>query len=182
MSQQTKLYLAWGIMVLAVILAGLLGGNYVIPAPPAPVIVQNQAPVLAPPVTGAQAVEGRAVVISSTAVITADKYTQSVNWHRGSNPYTYADIYYAIDQDAVTPSNVNTTTLTLQTSYDNSTWISYVGKADPGVTDGSANLVTANAADASGSFTVKVQWPYMRLYWNVTDSGPITVTARLYLR
>ena len=170
------------ILVAVLAIASLLGYDLGIVEPRTQAYVNAVRPASAPaegaPVElGAQAVEGRTIIISDTVGITADHYTQPVNWNRGSNPYTYCDIYWLIDQ-----GTTNTTTANLQTSYDGTTWFSYLGKADPGMTDGSPAIVSANAADAGGSVTVKVQWPYMRIQWDVTNSNLITVSARLYLR
>ncbi len=178
MNENVKKYLGWLVVVVAILIAGYLGVTYPIPAPPVNV----------PPATelgaGAQAVEGRSVVISDTVAITADSYSSSKNWHRGSNPYTYADIYYAFDQYNPA-SGANTTTLQLQTSYDGATWFPYMGKDNPGLTDGGLGigaLVLTNTVDTSGSMTVKVQWPYMRLYYDVSNTQAVTVSSRLYLR
>jgi len=177
------------IITALLVIAGVLGYDLGIVEPrtlalvravqPSPVIAQP--PASAPVVSDAQAVEGRSVVISTTSRIEADKYTKFINWHRGSNPYALADLYYVIDQE-LGDTLQNTTTLKLQTSYDASTWFDYVGKADPGMTDGSNAIVSANVADAAASVTVDVQWPYMRLFWDVTNTSPLTVSARLYLR
>ena len=62
-------------------------------------------------------------------------------------------------------TNVNTVTLTLQFSNDGENW-----------TDGAA-LATSNAADAALLQQVNVFGKYARVYANVTNSNPLTVTV-----
>ena len=74
--------------------------------------------------------------------------------------YTVADIQYVIDQ-----GTVNTTTLKIQFSNDNVNW-----------TDG-ATLVTDNAADASVLSQVAMFGKWARIYKDVTNTNPVTVTV-----
>lgn len=70
------------------------------------------------------------------------------------------DIQYVIDQ-----GTTNTVTLKLQFSNDGSNW-----------TDG-ATLVTDNAADASVLSQAAVFGKWARVYADVTNSNPVTITA-----
>lgn len=95
------------------------------------------------------------VFVPATA-ITADAGTSA----RDVRGFNTLDVQYVIDH-----GTVNTTTLTVQYSIDNSHW-----------TDG-ANLVAANAADADAVVArVPVFGRYMRIYRNVTNANPITIT------
>lgn len=71
-----------------------------------------------------------------------------------------ADIQYNIDQ-----TDVNTVTLKLQFSNDNANW-----------TDG-ATLVTDNAADASVLSQQAIFGKWARIYSDVTNTNPVTVTV-----
>lgn len=74
--------------------------------------------------------------------------------------YTVADIQYVIDQ-----GTTNTVTLKLQFSNDNVNW-----------TDG-ATLVTDNAADAAALSQQAVFGKWARVYKDVTNTNPVTVTV-----
>ncbi len=70
------------------------------------------------------------------------------------------DIQYIIDQTAV-----NTVTLKLQFSNDGTNW-----------TDG-VTLVTDNAADAAALSQAAVFGKWARVYADVTNTNPVTITA-----
>lgn len=70
------------------------------------------------------------------------------------------DIQYVIDQ-----GDVNTVTLKLQFSNDNANW-----------TDG-ATLVSSNAADASVLAQAAVFGKYARIYADVANTNPVTLTV-----
>jgi len=170
MNENTKRYIGWALVVLAILVAGYLGVSYPIPAPPAPVALESQA------------VQGWERDFATGVIsYTADGFVgSSYNWHRGSVPFDYADVYYLLDVDAT----VNTTTLKVYTSLDDVVWTVYVGKNDPGMTDGSANVATANVTtgDLSGTVTLRVQMPYVKFYFDVANTSPVTPTIKMYLR
>lgn len=74
--------------------------------------------------------------------------------------YTVADVQYLIDQEAV-----NTTTLTIQYTNDQVTFV-----------DG-GTVVSANAADASGMVQLGTFGRYSCFYANVTNTEDLTVTV-----
>jgi hypothetical protein len=137
------------------------------PAPAAP----------AAPASGAQAVEGRLLNVNATGITASGYLGSATNWHRGSNPYSYADIYYSIDQ-----GETNTITLRLDVSPDGTNYVQFVPKGDPGFTDGSATIVASNAADASAMVTAEIAFPYFKIYATVTNSELVTPTVKVYLR
>ena len=75
--------------------------------------------------------------------------------------YEFLDIQWVIDQ-----GTVNTTTLKVQYSNDDSNW-----------SDG-PNLVANNAADADGMVQVANLGRYTRIYADVTNSNTITFTVK----
>jgi hypothetical protein len=174
MNENTKKWIGYGLIVLAILVAGYLGVSYPIPAPPAPVV--------APVAMESQSVQGWERDFATGVIsYTADGFVgNSYNWHRGERPFDYADVYYVLDVDAT----INTTTLKVYTSLDDSVWTPYVGKSDAGMTDGSANVATANVAtgDLSGTVTLRVQMPYVKFYVDVTNTSPVTPTIKVYLR
>ncbi|MFZ1769137.1 MAG: hypothetical protein WAU00_08070 [Caldilinea sp.] len=92
----------------------------------------------------------------SDVVVVADAGSAALNvagWQA-------VDIQYNIDQ-----TDVNTVTLKLQFSNDGVNW-----------TDG-ATLVSGNAADASVLNQQTVFGKYARVYSDVTNTSPVTVTA-----
>ena len=119
---------------------------------PTPVAIMNQSPESA-----------LVTFISGTTSIIAD-YSPP-----GQQLYTfeYCNIQYIIDQTlAGTGPCYNTTTLTINWSMDNSTW-----------SDGPA-IVAANVADAESVVQVPQLGRYMRIYADVTNANPITITAK----
>ena len=76
--------------------------------------------------------------------------------------YEVLDLQYVIDQ----PTSVNTTTIKIQFSNDNSNW-----------SDG-INVVANNAADADAMAQFNNFGRYVRLYATVTNTNPVTITAR----
>jgi hypothetical protein len=79
-------------------------------------------------------------------------------------PFQATDIQYTIDQTAVS-SVVNTTTLTLQFSNDNSNWV-----------DGPA-IASANTADASVMQQYAVFGRYARMKVDLSNANPITISV-----
>ena len=76
--------------------------------------------------------------------------------------YEYQDVQWVIDQD----DTVNTATLTIQWSNDNSNW-----------SDGPA-LVSANTTDADGMVQVANLGRYTRLALTLTGTDTLTVTVK----
>jgi len=74
--------------------------------------------------------------------------------------YDSLDIQYVVDQ-----GTVNTTTIKLQYSNDNSNW-----------SDG-PNIVAANAADADSMVQAANMGRYTRVYFDVTNSNAVTWTV-----
>ncbi len=73
------------------------------------------------------------------------------------------DLHYVIDQGQTT---INTTTLKLQFSNDNTNW-----------TDAAAAIVTSNTADANVMQQYAIFGRYARVHATVTNSDPVTVTV-----
>jgi hypothetical protein len=76
--------------------------------------------------------------------------------------YDTIDLQYVIDQ----PSPVNTTTIKIQWSNDNSNW-----------SDG-PTIVSSNAADADSMVQIANMGRYTRLYATQTGTNTVTITAR----
>jgi len=95
------------------------------------------------------------VTFQSATALTADTNTG------GSQlpVYEWVDLQYVIDH-----GTVNTTTITIQFSNDNSNWVS--GPA----------IVTDSAADGTDITRVPLFGRYVRFNQNVTNSNPITIT------
>lgn len=79
--------------------------------------------------------------------------------------WSYADVQYVIDQ-----TDTNTVTLKLQFSNDAVNW-----------TDG-ATLVADNAADASTLAQVALFGKWARVYADVTNTNPVTVSVNAILK
>jgi hypothetical protein len=84
----------------------------------------------------------------------------------GSNPYQlvayeYQDVQFVIDQ-----TDVNTATIKVQWSNDNSNW-----------SDG-PNIVADNAADADGMVQVANLGRYTRMYATLANSNEVTITVK----
>lgn len=118
------------------------------------------APLAAPtPVTSGLVPNGPAKVpveFFVTEVITTDLASEAFQLAN----YSLLDVQYVIDQ-----GTVNTATLKLQHSNDGSNW-----------TDGTS-LVTSNAADAAVLNQYYNFGRYTRVYGDVTNSNPVTVTV-----
>lgn len=99
------------------------------------------------------------ISFQTITVLTADTNTTGVEVMR----LGAVDLQYIIDQTAVS-SEMNTTTLTIQYSNDNSNWV-----------DGLA-LASANAADGTSISRVPVFGRYMRVKQDVSNTNPITIT------
>jgi hypothetical protein len=76
--------------------------------------------------------------------------------------YDSIDLQYVIDQ----PTSVNTTTIKVQWSNDNTNW-----------SDG-PTIVTSNAADADSMIQIANMGRYTRLYATVTNTQTVTLTAK----
>jgi hypothetical protein len=76
--------------------------------------------------------------------------------------YDTLDVQFVVDQ----PSTVNTTTVKIQWSNDNSNW-----------SDG-PTLVSANAADADGMVQVANMGRYTRIDYNVSNTQTVTWTVK----
>jgi hypothetical protein len=76
--------------------------------------------------------------------------------------YDSIDLQYVIDQ----PTSVNTTTIKVQWSNDNTNW-----------SDG-PTIVSANAADADSMIQIANMGRYTRLYATVTNTETLTITAK----
>lgn len=94
-----------------------------------------------------------------TSVITADGGSNAQNIQN----HQVADLQWVIDQTLLT--TMNTTTLKLQFSNDGSNWI-----------DG-ATFVTANVADAGDMQQYAIFGRYARVYADVSNTNPLTVTV-----
>lgn len=131
----------------------------------------------------AETVESRAasalprLVTVNTAGITATGYLGSAfEWYRGSTPFTAADIYYSVDQ-----GTTNRITLTLEVSPDGTTYIDYVPKAAPGMTDGSSQIA-ATQVDASGYVVAPIHMRFFKVKATVTGADLVTPTVKVWLR
>lgn len=96
------------------------------------------------------------VVLFAGTVVTADGGSRAVV----VKDYQLVDVQYVIDETAV-----NTTTLKLQFSNDNSTW-----------TDG-ATLASAAVADGNALTQQAVFGKFLRAYADVATTDPVTVTV-----
>lgn len=139
--------LAFALLFVALLLAGM---NTARAAAPGPLMAPTPVSVSA-----AAAAPGEAVLFS-TSVLTEDTYSARAP----VAAFQRTDIQHVLDQ-----TDVNTVTLTLQFSNDGENW-----------TDGAA-LVSNNAADASLLQQVSVFGKYARVFANVTNSNPVTVTV-----
>jgi hypothetical protein len=100
------------------------------------------------------------VTFQAATALIADTNTAGVDVMR----LGAVDMQYIIDQTIVFPSEMNTTTLTIQYSNDNSNWV-----------DGLV-LANANVADATSITRVPVFGRYMRVKQDLTNVNPITIT------
>ena len=133
-----------GLMLVMVSLM-LVGGGVQAAPPAAPTPIANV--VVAP--------EGRVFNFQTATALTADTNTTG----RSVLDFNTLDIQTTIDH-----GTLNTTTVTIQWSNDNSNWH-----------DGPA-LVSANAADASDITRVPVFGRYARVKQDLTNSNSITIT------
>ena len=141
-----------GLVAVALLFVGLLlaGMNTAQAAQPGPLMAPT------PVSVSAAAVAPGEVVLFSASVLTEDTYSARVP----VAAFQRTDIQHVLDQ-----TDVNTVTLTLQFSNDGENW-----------TDGAA-LVSNNAADASLLQQTNLFGKYARVYANVTNSNPVTVTV-----
>jgi hypothetical protein len=122
----------------------------------------NPGPLAAPTpvsVSAAAAAAGEAVLFSGS-VITQDTYSARVP----VAAFQRTDIQHVFDQTVVAGAP-NTTTLTIQFSNDGANW-----------TDGAA-LASANAVDAALLQQVAVFGKYARVFADVSNTNPVTVTV-----
>lgn len=145
-------------IVLTLLIVGLLFGGVAWRASPS-----TAAPSLIPtpltiPVGAASSITY--VTLKSTGSITADAGGPAQNLPS----YSRLDIQYVIDQTVIGTA-ANTTTLTLQYSNDGANWVN------------GAALVTANAADASDMNEYPNVGRYTRIYQDVSNTNPITITV-----
>jgi hypothetical protein len=98
-------------------------------------------------------------VFFSAQVVTADGGSNAQNIQN----HQVVDLQWIIDQTLLT--TMNTTTLKLQFSNDGSTWI-----------DG-ATFATANVADAGDMQQYAIFGRYARVYADVSNTNPLTVTV-----
>lgn len=97
-------------------------------------------------------------VFFSTQVVTADGGSNAQNIQN----HQVVDLQWGIDQTLLT--TMNTTTLKLQFSNDGSTWI-----------DG-ATFASANVADANDMQQYAIFGRYARVYADVSNTNPLTLT------
>lgn len=141
----------------------------------APVALQVQAaPAHSPQAAPAQdgrltSPAGTMVLAAGTAGITADTYyTGTTAWVKGYGPFEYADIFTKI-----TMGTVNTTTVTLQVSPDNTNWFN---ANVPYYT-----LQSAVVATTSAYTSTTPQGLYFRIFVDVANSSAITPTIKVTL-
>lgn len=102
---------------------------------------------------------GRAAVLWSAKAITSDTATGAMDVLN----YGKADIQWLIDQTVVAGA-ANTTTVKLQFSVDGTNWVDGI------------SAVSANTADAGDMNQFAIFGRYLRLYADVTNNNPITLT------
>lgn len=102
---------------------------------------------------------GRASVLWSNKVITADTATGAMDILN----YGKADIQWVTDQTAVAGAP-NTTTVKLQFSVDGVNWADGI------------NVLASNSADAADMQQFAVFGRYVRLYADVSNANPVTLT------
>jgi hypothetical protein len=144
------------VAVVALLFVGLLAlfGGTAQAANPGPLAIPT------PVTNNPAAVVARPVEFLVTRVITQDTASDALNIQN----YGKADVQWVFDQTLVAAA-ANTTTLKLQFSNNGLNWV-----------DG-ATLVSANAADATDMNQFAVFGRYARVYVDVTNSLPVTVTA-----
>ena len=136
------------VMVLAVLVLGALGLSA--PAGAAPAAAPTPVSVTA------SSKDAGEVVLYAGTVVTADGGSAVTV----VKDYQLVDVQYVIDETAV-----NTTTVKLQFSNDNSNW-----------TDG-ATLASSAVADGNGLTQQAVFGKFMRAYADVATTDPVTVTV-----
>lgn len=104
-------------------------------------------------------VQPTTILFQSATALAADTNTTGVEIMR----FGAVDLQYVVDQTAVA-SEVNTTTMTIQYSNDNSNWV-----------DGLV-LANANTADGTTITRVPVFGRYMRVKQDVSNAIVLTVT------
>ena len=92
-----------------------------------------------------------------------------MKWAEGDPPHASADIFMDVDQG----STVNTLTLVLQVSHDNSNWYNHAA---------SSALMTDNAADIATYSAVTINGLYFRVAATVANTETVTPTIRVVLR
>jgi hypothetical protein len=95
--------------------------------------------------------------VYNETTIAADTYSPILD----ISAQEWCDFQYVVDQE-IDSADVNTTTVTIQFSNDDSNWVN--GPA----------LVSANAADAGDMTRLPVFGRYMRFYMNVTNTATPT--------
>lgn len=118
-------------------------------------------PLLAPtPVSVNLGGIGKALSFYQTKVLTAD----GASSYQGIIDANKVDLQWVVDQTLVAGA-ANTTTLKLQFSNDGTNWI-----------DG-ATVLSANAADANDMQQHLLFGRYARIYADVTNTNPLTLTV-----
>lgn len=105
------------------------------------------------------------ITINSSA-ITADTTWTSRQWSWDGAVYDQIEVFYSIDQ-----GTTNTTTLYLDVSPDNSTWVTAY-----------STIVSANAADATSYATATILGRYYRIRADVANTNTITPTVMVLYR
>jgi hypothetical protein len=165
-THQTKWLTA--LLVLALVFAPVA-----LQAQAAPAVVPPHAPGFAPAQDGKlTSPAGTMVLAAGTAGITADTYyTGTTAWVKGYGPYDHADIFTKI-----TMGTVNTATLTLMISPDNSNWFTATVPTIP------LGALQTNVAATTSAFTTTTPMGlYFRIFVDVTNSSAITPTIKVTL-
>lgn len=138
--------LIYGAVVFALVITGLL---YV-----------------APPQTQAAAPQ---VFTFGGSSIAANTTYGGLKWSEGNPPHLESDFFVEIDQG----SSVNTMTLGLQVSPDNTNWYTHTATSE---------IISDNAADASTYITATIHGLYFRIQAYVVNTNTVTPTIRVVLR
>lgn len=144
----------------ALLLALLLFTAMVVSFQPARADVPGPLAAVTPVSVNPQSGIGQRVQFFTTDVITQDTYSPFQNVQQGSK----MDLQWVVDQTVVAAA-ANTTTLTIEYSCDGNNWVT------------EHTPVNANTADANaiGQFTTFCA--YGRVYANVTNTNPLTITV-----
>jgi hypothetical protein len=105
--------------------------------------------------------------LNTTSIATTTTFAGG-DWAGGKEPYTTADIFTFIDQ-----ADVNTLTLTLQVSPDNTTFVDH---------SASSALVTNNAADANAYTAAAIHGRFFQIVATAGNTNTVTPTIIVVLR